>query len=67
MDCAALKFWVGTITDDASCATLGALLMQVCSPGFFVVRLMVTIGLSCIVRLTLFLLVLIGISEGNNL
>lgn len=30
VDSAALKFWVGSISDDASCATLGALLMQVC-------------------------------------
>ncbi|KAA8523099.1 hypothetical protein F0562_009522 [Nyssa sinensis] len=29
VDCAALKFWVGSISDDASCAALGALLMQV--------------------------------------
>ncbi|KAI5320446.1 hypothetical protein L3X38_040154 [Prunus dulcis] len=29
VDCAALKFWIGAITDDASCAALGALLMQV--------------------------------------
>ncbi|XP_043702329.1 DNA mismatch repair protein MSH7 [Telopea speciosissima] len=28
-DCAALKFWVGSICDDGSCAALGALLMQV--------------------------------------
>lgn len=31
VDCAALKFWIGSISDDASCAALGALLMQVCS------------------------------------
>lgn len=30
VDCAALRFWVGSISDDASCAALGALLMQVC-------------------------------------
>ncbi|KAM7509492.1 hypothetical protein LguiA_019945 [Lonicera macranthoides] len=29
VDCAALKFWVGSVGDDASCAALGALLMQV--------------------------------------
>ncbi|GER26266.1 DNA mismatch repair protein MutS [Striga asiatica] len=29
VDCAALKFWVGSISDDASCASLEALLMQV--------------------------------------
>ncbi|CAN8258263.1 unnamed protein product [Cochlearia groenlandica] len=29
VDCAALRFWVGTVNDDASCAALGALLMQV--------------------------------------
>ncbi|XP_028080774.1 DNA mismatch repair protein MSH7 isoform X2 [Camellia sinensis] len=29
VDCAALKFWVGSISDDTSCAALGALLMQV--------------------------------------
>ncbi|XP_010527197.1 PREDICTED: DNA mismatch repair protein MSH7 [Tarenaya hassleriana] len=29
VDCAALRFWVGTISDDASCTALGALLMQV--------------------------------------
>ncbi|KAM1508454.1 hypothetical protein ACFX10_017762 [Malus domestica] len=29
VDCAALKFWIGAISDDASCAALGALLMQV--------------------------------------
>ncbi|KAL8507194.1 hypothetical protein ACS0TY_017922 [Phlomoides rotata] len=29
VDCAALKFWVGSVSDDASCAALGALLMQV--------------------------------------
>ncbi|GFP94868.1 DNA mismatch repair protein msh7 [Phtheirospermum japonicum] len=29
VDCAALKFQVGSISDDASCAALGALLMQV--------------------------------------
>ncbi|XP_027173583.1 DNA mismatch repair protein MSH7 [Coffea eugenioides] len=29
VDCAALKFWVGSISDDASYAALGALLMQV--------------------------------------
>ncbi|KAG8367410.1 hypothetical protein BUALT_Bualt16G0069000 [Buddleja alternifolia] len=29
VDCAALKFWVGSISDDASCAALGSLLMQV--------------------------------------
>ncbi|PON73319.1 DNA mismatch repair [Parasponia andersonii] len=29
VDCAALKFWVGSIKDDSSCAGLGALLMQV--------------------------------------
>ncbi|KAL6984822.1 DNA mismatch repair protein msh7 [Sarracenia purpurea var. burkii] len=28
VDCAALKFWVGSVTDDPSCAALGALLMQ---------------------------------------
>ncbi|XP_042481954.1 DNA mismatch repair protein MSH7 [Macadamia integrifolia] len=28
-DCAALKFWAGSICDDGSCAALGALLMQV--------------------------------------
>ncbi|XP_021903258.1 DNA mismatch repair protein MSH7 isoform X2 [Carica papaya] len=29
VDCAALRIWVGSIEDDASCAALGALLMQV--------------------------------------
>lgn len=29
VDCAALKFWVGCVSDDASYAALGALLMQV--------------------------------------
>ncbi|KAI4380038.1 hypothetical protein MLD38_006269 [Melastoma candidum] len=29
VDCAALRFWTGSITDDASYAALGALLMQV--------------------------------------
>ncbi|KAL0333926.1 UNVERIFIED_CONTAM: DNA mismatch repair protein MSH7 [Sesamum angustifolium] len=29
VDCAALKFWIGSISDDASCTALGALLMQV--------------------------------------
>lgn len=29
VDCASLKFWIGAISDDASCAALGALLMQV--------------------------------------
>ncbi|KAI3709518.1 hypothetical protein L2E82_39280 [Cichorium intybus] len=29
VDCAALQFWVGSVNDDASCAALGALLMQV--------------------------------------
>ncbi|GAV79508.1 MutS_V domain-containing protein/MutS_I domain-containing protein/MutS_II domain-containing protein/MutS_III domain-containing protein [Cephalotus follicularis] len=29
VDCAALKFWVGSINDDASCAALGALMVQV--------------------------------------
>ncbi|KAM7277271.1 hypothetical protein ACFE04_019137 [Oxalis oulophora] len=29
VDCAALKFWVGFINDDGSCAALGALLMQI--------------------------------------
>uniref|UniRef100_A0A1D1YCK8 DNA mismatch repair protein Msh6-2 n=1 Tax=Anthurium amnicola TaxID=1678845 RepID=A0A1D1YCK8_9ARAE len=29
VDCASLKFWVGSIDDDASCAALGTLLMQV--------------------------------------
>ncbi|XP_023736009.1 DNA mismatch repair protein MSH7 [Lactuca sativa] len=29
VDCAALQFWVGSVSDDASCAALGALLMQV--------------------------------------
>nr|XP_043629130.1 DNA mismatch repair protein MSH7 [Erigeron canadensis] len=29
VDCAALQFWVGSVIDDASCAALGALLMQV--------------------------------------
>ncbi|XP_004288695.1 PREDICTED: DNA mismatch repair protein MSH7 isoform X2 [Fragaria vesca subsp. vesca] len=29
VDCSALKFWIGAISDDASCAALGALLMQV--------------------------------------
>ncbi|GMI97714.1 MUTS homolog 7, ARABIDOPSIS THALIANA MUTS HOMOLOG 7, MUTS HOMOLOG 6-2 [Hibiscus trionum] len=29
VDCAALKFWVGCISDDATCSALGALLMQV--------------------------------------
>ncbi|XVE54298.1 hypothetical protein DITRI_Ditri03aG0069600 [Diplodiscus trichospermus] len=29
VDCATLKFWVGSISDDATCAALGALLMQV--------------------------------------
>lgn len=33
VDCAALKFWVGSFSDDASCAVLGALLMQV---GFLI-------------------------------
>jgi len=31
VDCAALKIWVGSVSDDASCAALMALLMQVCS------------------------------------
>ena len=35
VDCAALKFWVGSIEDDASLAGLGALLMQVCSAAIF--------------------------------
>ncbi|CAA0806439.1 DNA mismatch repair protein MSH7 [Striga hermonthica] len=35
VDCAALKFWVGSISDDASCAALEALLMQVCEIFFF--------------------------------
>ena len=30
VDCARLRFWVGSIDDDASCSALGALLMQVC-------------------------------------
>ncbi|KAK4391641.1 DNA mismatch repair protein MSH7 [Sesamum angolense] len=29
VDCAALKFWIGSISDDASCTALGALLTQV--------------------------------------
>ncbi|XP_054791375.1 DNA mismatch repair protein MSH7-like [Prosopis cineraria] len=29
VDCAALRFWVGSIDDDASCSALGALLLQV--------------------------------------
>ncbi|KAK6273407.1 hypothetical protein POUND7_010490 [Theobroma cacao] len=29
VDCAALKFWVGSISDDSTCSALGALLMQV--------------------------------------
>ncbi|RAL37216.1 hypothetical protein DM860_004138 [Cuscuta australis] len=29
VDCAALKIWVGSISDDASCAALAALLMQI--------------------------------------
>ncbi|KAK8597823.1 hypothetical protein V6N13_095220 [Hibiscus sabdariffa] len=29
VDCASLKFWVGSISDDATCSALGALLMQV--------------------------------------
>ncbi|TKY44657.1 DNA mismatch repair protein MSH7 [Spatholobus suberectus] len=29
VDCAQLRFWVGSIDDDASCSVLGALLMQV--------------------------------------
>ncbi|KAK4275790.1 hypothetical protein QN277_018814 [Acacia crassicarpa] len=29
VDCAALKLWVGSIDDDASCSDLGALLLQV--------------------------------------
>lgn len=29
VDCAALKVWVGSVEDDASCAALEALLMQV--------------------------------------
>ncbi|KAI3670995.1 hypothetical protein L1987_87641 [Smallanthus sonchifolius] len=29
VDCASLQFWIGSVTDDASCAALGALLMQV--------------------------------------
>ncbi|KAJ7969630.1 DNA mismatch repair protein [Quillaja saponaria] len=29
VDCAALRIWVGSICDDASCSALGALLMQV--------------------------------------
>lgn len=29
VDCAALRFWIGSIVDDASCAALGALLVQV--------------------------------------
>ncbi|KHN45661.1 DNA mismatch repair protein Msh6-2 [Glycine soja] len=29
VDCARLRFWVGSIDDDASCSALGALLMQV--------------------------------------
>lgn len=34
VDCAALKFWVGSISDDATCSSLGALLMQVSSCMF---------------------------------
>ncbi|KAL8239783.1 hypothetical protein R6Q59_016350 [Mikania micrantha] len=29
VDCASLQFWIGSVIDDASCAALGALLMQV--------------------------------------
>ncbi|CAN1829192.1 DNA mismatch repair protein MSH7 [Linum perenne] len=29
VDCAALRFWIGSISDDASCSALGALLMQI--------------------------------------
>ncbi|KAK1424849.1 hypothetical protein QVD17_20188 [Tagetes erecta] len=29
VDYASLQFWIGSVTDDASCAALGALLMQV--------------------------------------
>ncbi|GAB4839197.1 DNA mismatch repair protein msh7 [Ancistrocladus abbreviatus] len=29
VDCAALKVWIGSVSDDTSCAALGALLMQV--------------------------------------
>ena len=35
VDCAALRFWVGSIDDDASCSALGALLMQVGSNTSF--------------------------------
>ncbi|XP_020958607.1 DNA mismatch repair protein MSH7-like isoform X1 [Arachis ipaensis] len=30
VDCARLRFWVGSIDGDASCSALGALLMQAC-------------------------------------
>lgn len=29
VDCATLRIWIGSIPDDASCAALGALLVQV--------------------------------------
>ena len=34
VDCAASRFWVGFIEDDASCSSLGTLLMQVSSSQF---------------------------------
>lgn len=39
VDCARLRFWVGSIDDDASCSALGALLVQVCSqyPSLFLI------------------------------
>lgn len=43
VDCAALKFWVGSIIDDASFSGLGALLMQVCSLTIFYIKFLLTV------------------------
>ncbi|KAL6496595.1 Mismatch repair protein msh3 [Orobanche gracilis] len=59
VDCAALKFWIGSISDDASCAALGALLMQV-SPKEIIYE---TRGEMKLVLMTAIIIFTIGLSK----
>ncbi|KAL6560884.1 Mismatch repair protein msh3 [Orobanche hederae] len=59
VDCAALKFWIGSMSDDASCAALGALLMQV-SPKEIIYE---TRGEMKLVLMTAIIIFTIGLSK----
>lgn len=64
VDCAALKFWTGVIKDDASCAALGALLMQVSNSKFPFSHLLFSFSNLIVIRASV---VTLGVSKGNNI